>query len=142
MGYDPSLPVNGSLISAPELRSQFQGLHDLITAIPAGPEGPPGPEGPAFGGAVVDIVNTLPAGSGAAADASMFGGIIHFTFSIPTGQTGADGAPGEVSTLQLNAAVNTCAQNPAGVPPLNIATATLADVIAKVNELLAALLRI
>jgi hypothetical protein len=95
-----------------------------------------------FGPAATAALETLYTGSGAAADASMFGGIIHFTFSIPTGQTGADGAPGEVSTLQLNAAVNTCAQNPAGVQPLNVATATLADVIAKVNELVAALLRI
>lgn len=32
MPYDPTKPVNGSLIAAPELRSQFQGIMDVVTS--------------------------------------------------------------------------------------------------------------
>ena len=45
MPFDPTLPADGSLIVAAELRSQFQALHDAIASIPAGPEGPQGPPG-------------------------------------------------------------------------------------------------
>jgi hypothetical protein len=36
---DSKKPVNGSLISAAELRGQFNGLKALLDAIPAGPPG-------------------------------------------------------------------------------------------------------
>ena len=45
MAFDPSLPADGSLIVAAELRSQFTGLHDEIAAVPAGPPGPQGAPG-------------------------------------------------------------------------------------------------
>ncbi len=32
MPYDPAKPANGALISAPELRSQFQGVVDVVNA--------------------------------------------------------------------------------------------------------------
>jgi hypothetical protein len=44
--FDPSLPANGSLIRAAELRGQFNGLKEIIDALPAGEPGPPGPAGP------------------------------------------------------------------------------------------------
>ena len=45
MPFDPALPANGSQILSPELRSQFNGLKDLIDAVPAGPQGPAGADG-------------------------------------------------------------------------------------------------
>ena len=33
MPFDPTLPVNNSLVSAPELRSQFNGLQDQIIGL-------------------------------------------------------------------------------------------------------------
>jgi len=47
VAYDPTKPINGSLISAGELRAQFTGLKTLIDAVPVGPPGPAGPVGPA-----------------------------------------------------------------------------------------------
>ena len=46
MPYDPTKPVNGTLVDADFLRSQMNALDDKIDAIPAGPAGPPGPQGP------------------------------------------------------------------------------------------------
>ena len=37
MAFDPTLPANSALVSAPELRSQFNGLKQLIDDIPDGP---------------------------------------------------------------------------------------------------------
>ena len=45
MSFDPTKPVNSSLIVAAELRGQFNGLKALLDAIPAGPPGPQGPAG-------------------------------------------------------------------------------------------------
>ncbi|MEI7733684.1 MAG: hypothetical protein WCO56_29230 [Verrucomicrobiota bacterium] len=45
MSFDPNKPVEGSLLSAEELRRQFNGLKSEIDAIPAGPPGPQGPPG-------------------------------------------------------------------------------------------------
>ena len=46
MSYDPTKPVEGTLCDAAEMRSQLEGLHDEIAAVPAGPPGPQGPPGP------------------------------------------------------------------------------------------------
>ena len=52
MGFNPSLPLDGSLLEAGEMRSQFNSLKTLIDDVPAGPPGPqgaqgePGPQGP------------------------------------------------------------------------------------------------
>jgi len=35
MPFDPALPVNGSLISAVELRNQLNGLNDTKARVPA-----------------------------------------------------------------------------------------------------------
>ncbi len=45
MSFDPNLPANDALISAAELRGQFNGLKSLIDTVPAGPQGPQGPAG-------------------------------------------------------------------------------------------------
>ena len=47
MPFDPTLPINNTVIDADELRAQFNGLKTLIDAVPAGPAGPAGATGPA-----------------------------------------------------------------------------------------------
>ncbi len=44
--FDPNLPQAGTEIDADQMRSQLNGLKDLIDAVPAGPQGPEGPAGP------------------------------------------------------------------------------------------------
>src|SRR5258708_784927 len=85
MAFDPSLPVNHSKIVAAELRSQFNGIVDLIQTIPQGPQGEPGPAGTSVTGAVVDGVSGLNPGEPATASASFAGGTVHFSFAIPRG---------------------------------------------------------
>ena len=46
MPYNPNIPLDGALMEAPQMRSQFNGLKTLIDNIPAGPQGPQGPRGP------------------------------------------------------------------------------------------------
>ncbi|MEO6786075.1 MAG: hypothetical protein ABI318_08075 [Chthoniobacteraceae bacterium] len=88
-------------------------LH-LTLSLPRGSDGSiggtgdPGPQGPPFAGVVVDGVNALPPGSFATVDVSFDGTNVHLTFGLPVGATGADGIqgmPGEVTTVQLNAAI-------------------------------------
>ena len=81
MSYDPNLPVNSTKVRASELRAQFNGLKDLIDAVPT------------LTAAQVDSTKTLPQGSPAAASVSVIGNTLHFTFEIPQGQDGAQGPP-------------------------------------------------
>jgi hypothetical protein len=46
MPFDPTRPADGANVTAAELRNQFNGLAEMIAAIPAGPPGEPGPQGP------------------------------------------------------------------------------------------------
>ena len=46
MAFNPNIPVDGSLIEAPQIRGQFNSLKTLIDNVPAGPQGPQGAEGP------------------------------------------------------------------------------------------------
>ena len=112
MSFNPLLPLDGSLMAAGEMRSQFTGLKTLIDDVPAGPPGPPGPQGipgmqgnpgaqgdpgpqgPPFANAVVDGVTTLNPGDPATVGTTFDGSNVHFTFGIPGGATGADGPPG------------------------------------------------
>ncbi|MBE2283893.1 MAG: collagen-like protein [Prosthecobacter sp.] len=115
-----------------------------------GAAGPEGPQGPPFAQAIVDDVTTLDPGEPASASVSFDGSYVRFTFSIPRGNdgnNGADGSPGEVSQSTLDAAMAATALNPAGVSPLSLTfsdppTATeLSQVQDKFNELLTALQR-
>ena len=70
-------------------------LH-LTFAIPRGDDGVQGPagvQGPPFANAIVDAVNTLPAGSAATVSVSFDGTNVHFTFGIPIGADGAAANP-------------------------------------------------
>lgn len=82
-GFDPAVPADHSLIVAGVLRDQFQGLQEMIEAVPV------------VSGAVVDGVTTLPAGSPAEASAVLEAGALHFAFGIPQGAEGREGATGE-----------------------------------------------
>ncbi|MGB8169999.1 MAG: hypothetical protein WCF18_21025 [Chthoniobacteraceae bacterium] len=95
MSFNPSLPLDDSLMVAGEMRSQFNGLKTLIDQVPAGPPGPEGPAGPM--GPEGPQGGVGPAG--------------------PVGPDGPQGPTGEVSLAQLNAAIAGTAQNPGGVGP-------------------------
>lgn len=113
-----------------------------------GGEGPVGPQGPPFADAVVDGVNTLPAGDPATVSVSFDGTSVHFSFGIPQGIQGVQGVPGEVSNGQLSAAIETTALNPASVTPMTVSFSEpptsneLHQVQDKFNELLMALRRV
>jgi hypothetical protein len=94
MAFDPALPINHAKIVAAELRSQFNGVVDLIQTIPVGPAGPQVPPGTSVSGAVVDAVTTVPAGGAATAGASFDGANVRFTFGLPQGEAGATGGAG------------------------------------------------
>ncbi len=46
MPFDPDIPAPHSKLKSVEMRDQFNGLKELIDAVPAGPPGPQGPAGP------------------------------------------------------------------------------------------------
>ncbi|HEY6167410.1 MAG TPA: hypothetical protein VI454_05180 [Verrucomicrobiae bacterium] len=81
---------------------------------PQGPQGDPGSQGPPFANAVVDGVTTLDPGNNADVTVSFDGSNVHFNFSIPRGDTGAQGQNGEVSQAALDAAIAGTARNPNG----------------------------
>jgi hypothetical protein len=93
---------------------------------------------------VIDGVTTLDPGQPATVSVTFDGTYVHFAFGIPRG---ADGAPGEVTTAQLDAAIATTAANPSNISPLNI---TISDpptqsevqqILSRMNELISALYR-
>ena len=84
MPFDPNLPVEHTVNSAAQMRGQLNGLKELIDALPG------------VTSAQVDSVNTQPAGSPAGVSLSLSGGVLHFSFSIPQGADGTNGAPGSV----------------------------------------------
>ena len=81
----------------------------------AGPQGDPGPQGPPFANAVVDGVTTLDPGLNATVATSFDGANVHFSFGIPRGQEGPQGAPGEVTQAALDGAIAGTARNPNGI---------------------------
>lgn len=128
MSYDPNLPVDGADIVSAELRSQFQGLRDLIDSIPQGPPGEPGVQGsPGTDGAMGPEGPVGPMG--------------------PEGPIGPMGTPGEVSFAALDAAIQGTAQNPANIQTLAIVPSdppSVADFLAlqdRLNELILAVRR-
>jgi hypothetical protein len=127
--FDPTYPpLNAEIESAP-LRAQFNGLKDLIDAVPT------------ITSAVVDSLTTLPAGDPATVVASISAGVLHFSFGIPAGP------PGEVTQALLDAAIQTTSANSNSVNQLN-ATADISyqssqmqEVMNKLDELIWALRR-
>lgn len=112
MPYDPTRPMNDTVVDADELRAQFHGLKELVDAVPAGPQGAPGPKGdkgdrgeagvagatgeagPPLASAVVDAVTTLDPGLPATVTSSFDGTEVHLRFALPRGETGPAGADG------------------------------------------------
>ena len=82
MPYDPQWPQNGQNIDADRFRAQFSGIIDLIN------------QAGGITAAVVDSVNTVPAGNPAAVNLSLIGTTLHFSFDIPQGQEGLVGPAG------------------------------------------------
>jgi len=78
--------------------------------LPQGQEGSSGndgAEGPPFAAAVVDAVNTLPAGDPATVESTFDGSTVHLTFGIPQGADGGDGMDGPPFADAVVDAVNT-----------------------------------
>ena len=90
MAFDPTLPVDDSLVDAGELRSQFTGLDAKITAVSA------------VSGAQVDNTTTGSPGSSAGVSVQFTAGILHFAFTVPQGVEGPQGPAGEVTQSQLS----------------------------------------
>jgi hypothetical protein len=118
-----------------------------VSGLAAGGDGG---QGPPFAQAVVDAVNTLPAGSAATVDVTFDGTSVRFTFGIPQGNDGATGAagpPGEVMQVDLdNGLLNTLAQTSANTNAVSTLDSGYSDLETeelrnKVNELINALRR-
>jgi hypothetical protein len=114
----------------------------------AGPQGDPGPQGPPFANAVVDNVTTLDPGENASVAASFDGANVRFSFGIPRGQEGPQGAAGEVSQQNLDDAIAGTAKNITAVSDLSGLTISdpptqgeVQQVVDKINELINALRR-
>ena len=149
----PGTPANASVsVVGNTLHFSFdlpQG-NDGAAGSDGGP-GADGPQGPPFAQAVVDAVNTLEPWESATVDASFDGSDVRFTFGIPRGNdgsNGADGMPGEVSQQQLDDAIANTSANSDGVSTLDIfindppTQAEVQDVVNKINELIVALRRV
>jgi hypothetical protein len=54
--FDPTVPATNAEATSAMFRNQFNGLKELIDAVPAGP---PGENGTSVTGAVIDGTNTL-----------------------------------------------------------------------------------
>ena len=136
--FDPTYPPANAEIESAPLRSQFNGLKSLIDAVPT------------ITGAVVDAVNTLPAGSPAQVSASVSGGVLHLSFGLPAGDAGApgpQGEPGPVNFGDLASAIQTTSTNSNQVSTLSqqadgfYNSSQLQQVMDKVDELINALRR-
>jgi len=82
MPYDPNFPTANTLADAVQVRAQFNGLKDLIDAIPG------------ITAAVVDSVTTLGPGEPADVTLSIIGTVLHVSLALPEGQPGQQGTPG------------------------------------------------
>jgi hypothetical protein len=83
MPYDPNIPQAGTEIDADQMRGQLNGLKDLIDAIST------------ITAAQVDAVNSVPPDSPAQVNLSVTGNTLHFSFDLPRGYDGNNGADGE-----------------------------------------------
>jgi hypothetical protein len=80
--FDPNYPPTNAEIESAPLRSQFNGLKDLIDAVPT------------LNAAQVDATNTLSPGLPAEAAVMVTGNLLQFTFGIPAGVEGQAGPMG------------------------------------------------
>lgn len=138
----PGTPANvGMSLSGTELHFTFDIPQGNDGA--QGQQGNDGQQGPPFAQAVVDSVNTLPAGSAASVGVSFDGTNVRFTFDIPQGQEGPMGATGEVSQGQLDSAISGTSNNSNGVGTLDNSFGDPAseELRNKMNELINALRR-
>ena len=129
-----------------------------------GPQGVQGPAGPSVAAVIVDGVSTLNPGDAATVTAGFDGTSAHFTFGIPRGAAGNDGAPGiqgpkgddgaqgptgpegpagEVTNAALVAAITGTSANTNAVATLDtpVADPDMETMRAKINEMLLALRR-
>ncbi len=86
MPFDPNLPQENTPADAAQMRSQLNGLKDLIDALNV------------IISATVDGVNTINFNEPASATVNLVGNTLHFSFDIPRGGVGApgqDGIPGQ-----------------------------------------------
>jgi len=83
MPFDPNLPQENTLADAVQMRAQFNGLKDLIDAVPG------------ITDAVVDSVTTVGPGEPATVTLSIVGTVLHLSVALPEGQPGLQGLPGE-----------------------------------------------
>jgi hypothetical protein len=105
MPFDPTYPPTNALIESAPMRSQFNGLKDLIDAMPG------------VTSAQVVSVTTLPPGSQATAVVSLVGTELHFSFAMPEGATGAQGEQGSPGSAGSNGNDGAPGQQgPQGVP--------------------------
>jgi hypothetical protein len=105
MPYDPNFPEPNAELASDRFRNQFQGLKDLIDAVPG------------VTSAQVVSVTTLPPGSQATAAVSLVGTELHFTFALPEGATGAQGEQGSPGSAGSNGNDGAPGQQgPQGVP--------------------------
>lgn len=127
MPFDPSLPQENTPVDAVQMRGQLNGLKDLIDAVPT------------ITSAVVDVVNHLPPGESPVVGVSITGGVLHFSFDIPSG---AEGPPGEVTLAQLADAVDNRAYTVGALDNINFTAegeyspTQLDEVITKINEMI------
>ncbi len=146
MPFDPTKPATGSPNSSAEMRDQLNALKALIDAIPAGPPGPAGPQGPVFASVQIGSVTTGAPGSAASASVNTFGNNVEISVTIPEGQPGSGVTMTDVNNAIASEIAGT-ARNPNTVSDLVLSPsdpptqADLLAVIAKINELLAALRR-
>jgi len=155
MPFNPNVPINGAIVDADLLRNQLTSLKSLIdgaySAINAVPAGPPGAQGEKgdqgdAGPEGRHVTNVYDSGDGRAiiemSDATTYG-----PFTVASGpqgdqgEQGSQGDPGEVSAQQLSDAIAGTANNPGDVEALDPGETDIGTVVAKLNELIAALKR-
>ena len=109
MPYDPTLPLNNAQVQAQVLRGQFTGLKDLIDAAPT------------ITGVAVDGVTTGNPGDPAAVVLTLTGTTLHFSFTLPRGDTGPTGGNGSDGSSVTDAIIDgTNTLNPGDAAQANV----------------------
>ncbi len=93
--FDPNIPATNAEATSAMFRGQFNGLKALIDAIST------------ITAAQVDAVNSVPPDSPAQVNLSVTGNTLHFSFDLPRGYDGNDGAQGPPFAQAVVDGVNT-----------------------------------